>query len=37
VLADHPDWVVHVKGGADCLQGVDTREDYRRLLARLGG
>jgi CTP:molybdopterin cytidylyltransferase MocA len=37
VLADHPDWVVHVEGGADCLQGVNTPEDYRRLLARLGG
>jgi CTP:molybdopterin cytidylyltransferase MocA len=37
VLADHPDWVVHVKGGADCLQGVNTPEDYRRLLVRRGG
>jgi molybdenum cofactor cytidylyltransferase len=37
VLADHPDWVMHVEGGADCLEGVNTPEDYRRLLARLGG
>jgi molybdenum cofactor cytidylyltransferase len=34
VLADHPDWVIHVEGDADCLQGVNTPEDYRRLLAR---
>jgi hypothetical protein len=33
VLADHPDWVVHVEGDAACLQGVNTPEDYRRLLA----
>jgi len=37
VLADHPDWIVHVEGGADCLQGVNTPEDYRRLLERRGG
>lgn len=34
VLADHPDWVIHVEGDADCLQGVNTPEEYRRLLAR---
>jgi CTP:molybdopterin cytidylyltransferase MocA len=31
VLADHPDWVVHVEGDAGCLEGVNTPEDYDRL------
>ena len=31
VLADHPDWVVHVEGDPLCLAGVNTREDYERL------
>jgi CTP:molybdopterin cytidylyltransferase MocA len=32
VLADHPDWVVHVTGDPGCRAGIDTPEDYRRLL-----
>jgi molybdenum cofactor cytidylyltransferase len=32
VLADHPGWVVHVEGGPGCVAGVNTAEDYRRLL-----
>jgi molybdenum cofactor cytidylyltransferase len=32
VLEDHPDWVVHVAGGPACLAGVDTPEDYRRVV-----
>lgn len=32
VLADHPEWIVHVEGDAACLQGVNTPEDYRRVL-----
>ena len=31
VLADHPEWVVHVPGGPGCREGVDTPEDYHRL------
>ena len=31
VLADHPDWVVHVPGDAGCVAGIDTPEDYARL------
>lgn len=30
VLADHPEWVVHVPGGPDCLIGINTPEDLRR-------
>jgi molybdenum cofactor cytidylyltransferase len=32
VLRDHPDWIVHVPGDPGCLAGIDTPEDYRRLL-----
>ena len=32
VLADHPDWVVHVPGDPGCRAGIDTPEDYRRLV-----
>jgi CTP:molybdopterin cytidylyltransferase MocA len=31
VLADHPDWVVHVPAGADCLVDVDTPDDLARV------
>jgi molybdenum cofactor cytidylyltransferase len=34
VLADHPEWVVHVAGDEGCVQGINTREDYNRLLPR---
>jgi CTP:molybdopterin cytidylyltransferase MocA len=30
VLAEHPDWVVHVPGDAGSVAGIDTREDYVR-------
>jgi len=36
VLADHPDWVVHVPGDPGCAAGVDTPADYRRLVGGLG-
>jgi nicotine blue oxidoreductase len=32
VLADHPQWVVHVEGGPGCIVGIDTPEDYAGLL-----
>jgi CTP:molybdopterin cytidylyltransferase MocA len=32
VLAAHPDWVVHVPGDAGSRQGVNTAEDYGRLV-----
>jgi molybdenum cofactor cytidylyltransferase len=32
VLASHPQWVVHVEGGPGCVAGIDTVEDYRRLI-----
>jgi CTP:molybdopterin cytidylyltransferase MocA len=31
VLADHPDWIVHVPGDPGCVAGIDTPEDYTRL------
>ncbi|MBI3932178.1 MAG: nucleotidyltransferase family protein [Acidobacteria bacterium] len=31
VLADHPDWIVHVTGDAGCVAGIDTPEDYERV------
>jgi CTP:molybdopterin cytidylyltransferase MocA len=34
VLADHPDWIVHVPGDPGCLAGIDTPEDYARLIGR---
>ena len=38
VLADHPDWLVHVPGDEGCVAGIDTREDYERRVGvlRLG-
>jgi nicotine blue oxidoreductase len=32
VLARHPEWIVHLPAGPDCLAGVNTPEDYRRLM-----
>jgi len=32
VLAGHPEWVVHVEGGPGCRAGINTPEDYRRLI-----
>jgi nicotine blue oxidoreductase len=32
VLEDHPDWIVYVAGDRGCREGVNTREDYERLL-----
>jgi CTP:molybdopterin cytidylyltransferase MocA len=32
VLADHPEWIVHVPGDPGCLAGIDTPDDYERLL-----
>ena len=32
VLASHPDWIVHVEGDPGCVAGIDTPEDYRRLI-----
>lgn len=32
VLLDHGDWIVHVAGDPGCLAGIDTPEDYGRLL-----
>jgi len=32
VLADHPERVVHVEGDPGCVAGIDTPDDYRRLL-----
>lgn len=36
VLADHPDWIVHVPGDPGCRAGIDTPEDYRRLVGERG-
>jgi CTP:molybdopterin cytidylyltransferase MocA len=33
VLADHPDWVVHVPGDPGCVVGIDTPADYERWIA----
>ncbi len=35
VLADHPDWIVHVPGDAGCLRGINTPEDYAGLISCL--
>ena len=35
VLADHPDWIVHVEGDAGCVAGIDTPADYARLIGTL--
>lgn len=32
VLASHPEWIVHVKGDPGCVAGIDTLDDYRRLI-----
>lgn len=32
VLASHPDWIVHVEGDRGCVAGIDTPDDYRRLI-----
>lgn len=32
VLARHPEWIAHLPSGPDCLTGINTPEDYRRLL-----
>ncbi|HUG52983.1 MAG TPA: NTP transferase domain-containing protein [Vicinamibacteria bacterium] len=32
VLGQHPEWVRHVEGGPGCRAGVNTPEDYRRLI-----
>jgi molybdenum cofactor cytidylyltransferase len=32
VLAGHPEWIVHVPGDAGCVAGIDTPEDYERLI-----
>ena len=32
VLASHPEWIVHVEGDRGCVAGIDTLEDYRRLI-----
>jgi len=34
VLAAHPDWITHVPGDPGSLAGIDTPEDYERLLGR---
>lgn len=36
VLADHPDWITHVPGDRECVEGVNTPDQYAALLARLG-
>lgn len=33
VLADHPEWVVHVPGDPRCVVGIDTPADYERWIA----
>ena len=35
VLADHPDWVVHVPGDLGCITGIDSPEDYERWIGPL--
>lgn len=32
VLAEHPEWIVHVPGDPGCVAGIDTREDYARWI-----
>ncbi len=32
VLADHPEWVVHVAGDEGCVRGINTPEEYARLI-----
>jgi len=33
VLADHPEWVLHVRGDPGCVLGIDTPDDYERWIA----
>jgi len=33
VLAEHPEWVVHVPGDPGCVLGIDTPADYERWIA----
>jgi len=35
VLADHPEWVVHVPGDPGCVLGIETPADYGRWIAGL--
>ena len=35
VLAEHPDWLVHVPGDEGCVAGIDTLEDYQRRIGPL--
>jgi molybdenum cofactor cytidylyltransferase len=35
VLADHPEWVVHVPGDPRCVTGIETPADYERWIAGL--
>jgi CTP:molybdopterin cytidylyltransferase MocA len=35
VLADHPDWVVHLPSGPGCVEQINTPEDLARLSDRL--
>ena len=32
VLAAHPEWITHVPGDPGCRAGIDTPEDYERLI-----
>jgi CTP:molybdopterin cytidylyltransferase MocA len=32
VLADHPEWIVHVPGDPGCVAGIDTPADFERLI-----
>jgi CTP:molybdopterin cytidylyltransferase MocA len=36
VLAEHPEWVVHVPAGRDCLLDIDTPDDLRKALDPAG-
>ena len=33
VLAAHPDWILHVTGDPGCIAGIDTPDDFSRLIA----
>ena len=35
VLAEHPEWLVHVAGDEGCVAGIDTTQDYERRLGPL--
>ncbi len=34
VLAEHPEWLVHVPGDQGCVTGIDTAADYERHIGR---